>query len=129
MLFASYPTAGESRTEIQTQLGLYQLALEGVPPEFVERACKAFIQGRVAGQNPSFRPRAAELANHARQMFDRAHAARAQDERIQRQLSAPDETPPTPEERDRVMRALNAAKAAISEKVNADMIGKPVRTA
>jgi len=124
MLFAAFPSTGEGRDELRKLLGLYELALLNVPPEFVERACKAFIQGRVPGHNPSFRPRAAEVANHARQMFERDSVARAQDERIRKQLSAPDATPPTPEERDRVMKALNAAKAAISEKVNADLIGK-----
>lgn len=124
MLFASYPSAGEGPGELKTQLGLCEMAVSGVPAEFVERACMAFIQGNVAGHNPSFRPKPSEIGSYARKLFERDSQSKAEAARIQRQLEAPKEPEPTPEERARVRDTLAKAKAAISQKVAADMIGQ-----
>lgn len=124
MLFASYPSSGESRSEIEQQIALYELALEGVSDANVEMACKAFIQGRVEGHNPSFRPRPPELAEYARRKQDRDNLLEFREQQRMARLAASEEPTPTPDQRARVMKAVNAAKSAISKKVAEDMIGK-----
>lgn len=122
MLFASYPSAGESRSEIEQQIALYELALQGVSDENVEMACKAFIQGRVEGHNPSFRPRPPELAEYARRKQDRDDRFAIQHDNISAQLEAPKHRDPTPEERQRVQDALNRLKKSLGQK-QSEMIG------
>lgn len=122
MLFAGYPSLGESRAELEAQIGLYGLALEGVSNKNVELACKAFIQGRVSGHNPSFRPRPAELAEYARRLQDSDDRFAVQNNNITAQLQAPKHHDPTPEERQRVQDALNKLKKSLGQK-QAEMIG------
>lgn len=121
LLMASFP-AQETEREIAGLMTAFDLALEGIQARFVDDAVKAFIQGRVAEHNPSFRPRPAEIAAYARALQDRAVDIRNRQEATRLQLESRGREEPTPEDKARVQAALKRATGTIAEKVQSDMI-------
>ena len=123
-LLAFWPIAGESKAEMQQALTMFDTALEGISPRFVEMGARAFMQGRVGTHNPSFRPKPTELASYCRPMQENENNHAAAFKARQAQLAAPDHAEPTEADKARVQAQLNRARAAIASKVNSDMIVK-----
>ena len=123
-LLAFWPIQGESKAEMQQALSMFDTALEGISPKFVEIGAKAFMQGRVGTHNPSFRPKPSELASYCRPMQDNQNSHARAFKARQAQLEAPEYEPPTESDRNRVQAQLDRARRAIAERVNSDMIVK-----
>ncbi len=121
LLMASFPSS-ETEQELVSIMGIYDLALEGIDPKWVDQAVRAFIQGRVPGHNPSFRPRPSELAAYARPLQNQ----QAEFERIYTrqflQIENRGREEPTAEEKARVQATLKRATQQIAEKVSNDML-------
>ena len=109
---------------MQQALTMFDTALEGISPRFVEMGARAFMQGRVGTHNSSFRPKPSELAAYCRPMQENENNHAAAFKARQAQLAAPDHAEPTEADKDRVQAQLNRARAAIASKVNSDMIVK-----
>ena len=109
---------------MQQALTMFDTALEGISPRFVEMGARAFMQGRVSTHNPSFRPKPSELAAYCRPMQENENNHAAAFKARQAQLAAPERQHPTPEDKARVDATLRRAHALISAKVRNDMIVK-----
>lgn len=74
LLFVTWPRR-ESDPPIEAMLKAYEFAVDGIRPQYVAQAVRAFIQGRVPDENKQFRPSAPRVAEYAR-------ALQSSDERI-----------------------------------------------
>jgi hypothetical protein len=86
-VFLAFPAQERTGTETE-MVRVYELAVEGVPSDFIAMACRRFIGGQVQEQNNTFRPTPAELASEARRLMNAAQES----ERI-RNLPWPPERP------------------------------------
>lgn len=121
ILLASFPS-NESEDELRAIMQSYDLALEGIAPHWVEHGVKAFIQGRVPGHNPSFRPRPAELAAFARPLHNQEREAAEAEKRRLLQLEDRGRDEPTPEEKAAVQAKLKEFRQNVAEILSMDPV-------
>lgn len=121
-LLAYWPIAGETKQDAKEAVAMFETALEGVSPRFVEQSVKAFIQGRVPTHNPSFRPKPTELAAHARPLqiahLDRQERLEAQ--RLQFENSGREE--PTAEEKAVIQNRLEEFHRSVAQCLSMDPV-------
>lgn len=71
MLLTAWPSSSDDGTSIGATIRVYEIALDGIRPKYVDRAVKAFVQGCVHDHNPEFRPKPPRLAEYARSLQSR----------------------------------------------------------
>jgi hypothetical protein len=84
-LLGSFPATA---ADADMLLDGFLMATSDIPSRFVAKAAKEFLSGEIDGQNLTFAPTPAQLANRARKHWDTAAKARALEDRRNQQLLA-----------------------------------------
>lgn len=68
-MLMAFPSSSNMKNE--AAVVMYLMAIEGISPEAVVFACKAFVRGEVSDHNPDFAPSAPRLAREAKAIAEK----------------------------------------------------------
>lgn len=111
MLLTAWPSSSDDGVGVGATIRVYEFALEGISTEYVERAVKAFVQGRVPDHDREFRPKPARLAEYARSLQASEDRIREIAARVEDQISRIEYKGPPQAVRDEQVRKWQALKA------------------
>ncbi len=112
---------------MQEALSMFDIALEGISPRFAEMGARAFMQGRVATHNPSFRPKPSELAAYCRPLQSSENDRLDRDRHRVLQIEGSGRDEPTEEEKAAVQAKLKEFHRSVADAISMDPVAKSGR--